>query len=255
MNISYRKMCLAAMLMTIMVIAGCPHSNVKHPENQKTAPRIMLFTGGHSFEHDSFFEMVYSLGNFHIDTLSQPLANHSLLSDSIDLYDAIVFYDMWQDISASEKEAFLRLTEKGTGLVFLHHSLVSYQQWDHFEEIRGGKYYERGYDYPQEKLSGYKHNIVMEVTVTDPLHTVTKGMDDFKILDEGYSNIGVMPGVTPLLTTYHPDCSDTIGWAHTYKNSKVVYILPGHDNHAWSDRNYRSILANSISWTIGGSVN
>jgi uncharacterized protein len=84
----------------------------------------MLFTGGHSFDHDSFFEMVYSLGNFHIDTLSQPMANRSLLSDSIDLYDAIVFYDMWQDISCEEKEAFIRLTEKGTGLVFLHHSLV-----------------------------------------------------------------------------------------------------------------------------------
>jgi len=249
MNISYRKMCLAAMLMTILIVAGWPHSNVKHPENQKTAPRIMLFTGGHSFEHDSFFEMVYSLGNFSIDTLSQPRANQSLLSDSINMYDVIVFYDMWQDISAREKEAFIRLTEKGTGLVFLHHSLASYQGWDDFEKIRGGKYYERGYDYPPERLSGYKHDIVMEVSVIDPSHPVTKDIDDFKILDEGYSNIGVIPGVTPLLTTDHPDCSDTIGWAHRYNNSKVVYILPGHDNNAWSDENFRKILTNAITWS------
>lgn len=234
---------LTGMLLACSALSSCS------PANDKTT--ILLVTGGHGFDHEPFFAMIHSLGNFDIDTLSQPRANRSLLSDSIDRYDAIVFYDMWQDISFEEKEAFMRLTEKGTGLVFLHHSLVSYQDWDEFEKIRGGKYYERGYDYPPDKLSGYKHDIEIEVTVTDPSHPVTKGIDDFRIFDEGYSNIGVMQGVNPLLTTSHPDCSDIIAWEHIYNNSRVVYILPGHDNHAWSDSIYRSILSNAIKWSVG----
>ena len=236
-------------LILILIISAGPTATDQ--QNQVRNPTILLVTGGHSFDHEPFFAMIHSLGNFDIDTLSQPRANRSLLSDSIDRYDAIVFYDMWQGISFEEKEAFMRLTEKGTGLVFLHHSLVSYQDWDEFEKIRGGKYYERGYDYPPDKLSGYKHDIEIEVTVTDPSHPVTKGIDDFRIFDEGYSNIGVMPGVNPLLTTDHPDCSDIIAWEHTYNNSRVVYILPGHDNHAWSDSIYRSILSNAIKWSVG----
>lgn len=211
--------------------------------------RVMLFTGGHGFDRERFYEMVFSLNSFSIDTLSQPDANRFLLSDSIEIYDVIVFYDMWQDISSGEKDAFLQLTERGTGLVFLHHSLVSYQQWDEFKEIRGGRYNEKNYGYEPEKLSGYKHDIILDVRVQDPSHPVTKGLDDFEIHDEGYSNIEINPGVTPLLTTDHPDCARIIGWANKYNNSNVVYILPGHDNNAWSDENFRTIVSNAIKWT------
>jgi uncharacterized protein len=187
--------------------------------------------------------------DFEIDTIRQPMANESLLSDTIELYDVIVFYDMWQEISYDEKEAFLELTKMGTGLVFLHHSLVSYQMWPEFTQIRGGKYYERGYNYPPGRFSGYKHDIVMEVKVLEPAHPVTKGLSDFKIHDEGYSNIGINEDVTPLLSTSHPDCSNIIGWAHEYNNSKIVYILLGHDNNAWSNDNFLILLKNAITWT------
>jgi uncharacterized protein len=211
--------------------------------------RVLLVTGGHDFDEDTFYEMFFSLGDFRVDTLSQPAANRSLLSDTIDQYDVIVFYDMWQDISQQEKEAFINLTQKGTGLVFLHHSLVSYQQWDEIKKIRGGKYYERNRNYPPEMLSGYKYDLRMDVTVKDRRHPVTAGMRNFSLIDEGYSNISVIDGVTPLLGTEHPDASEIIAWAHRYNNSKVVYILPGHDNKAWSNQNYRRILTNAITWT------
>ena len=238
----------------IMVInrtmTGCHFSNDdKTGTNGNSSLRILLFTGGHSFDKDAFFGMFFSLDNLSRDTLTQPFANQSLLSDSIDRYDVIVFYDMWQDISSGEKEAFLRLTEKGTGLLFLHHSLASYQEWDIFESIRGGKYYERGYDYAKEKLSGYRHDILMNVRITDPSHPVTLGMQDFEIHDEGYSNIGLFPGITPLLTTDHPDCSDTIAWTNYYNNSRIVYLLLGHDDNAYGNESFQELVLNAIEWT------
>jgi uncharacterized protein len=247
------KSLINVLVMSFMVslsVLSCTSPGNKLPAARSSgiATRVLLVTGGHSFNKENFFEMIFSLGNFNIDTLSQPLANRALLSDSIGVYDVIVFYDMWQDISEMEKKAFLGLTEHGTGLVFLHHSLVSYQNWEEFTEIRGGKYYERGYDYPQAQLSGYKHDITMKVEILDPQHPVTQGISDFTLVDEGYSNFRVHHGVTPLLATDHPDCGKIIGWANRYNNSKVVYLLPGHDEKAWSNENFRQILANAISW-------
>jgi uncharacterized protein len=213
------------------------------------SPKVLLFTGGHGFDRTSFYGMIFSLQDMQIDTIRQPLANHSLLSDTICQYDVIVFYDMWQDISYEEKEAFIKLTRNGTGLVFLHHSLVSYQTWPELTQIRGGKYYERGYNYVPCRFSGYKHDIVMDVKIIDPAHPVTIGLTDFSIHDEGYFNIGIGENITPLLSTNHPDCAPLVGWANQYNNSKIVYILLGHDNNAWSNDNFRKLLMNAINWT------
>ena len=240
-----------SLLLAAALLYGCKSSSTPRSDAETSGQghRVLLITGGHDFDEEKFYDMVFSLGDFRIDTISQPAANRSFLSDTIDLYDVIVFYDMWQAISEQEKDAFIKLTEKGTGLVFLHHSLVSYQQWDEIKQIRGGKYYERNHDYPPEKLSDYKYDLLMDVTISDRRHPVTAGMKDFRILDEGYSNIGVIDEITPLLTTDHPDCSEIIAWAHRYNNSKVVYILPGHDDKSWSNENFRRLLTNAITWS------
>lgn len=224
------------------------HAGKSTSNSYTEAPRVLLITAGHSFEREPFYEMIFSLEGIKIDTISQPYGNRLMLSGSIEKYDVIMFYDMWQEISEEEKKAFVDITQRGTGLVFLHHSLVSYQLWDEIIKIRGGKYYQNRYDYPPEKYSGYKHDIIMNVRVLDPAHQVTAGIEDFEIEDEGYSNIEVLPEVTPLLATEHPDCSDIIAWAHSYNKSRVIYLLFGHDNKAWSNDNFQRLVTNSINW-------
>ena len=232
-------------LNTVITASEIPYNT----DSSQKSPKVLLIAGGHGFERSSFYGMIFSMHDIEIDTIRQPLANRSLLSDTIGQYDVIVFYDMWQNISNDEKEAFVELTKKGTGLVFLHHSLVSYQTWPAFTQIRGGKYYERGYNYVPGRFSGYKHDIVLEVKITAPDHPVTRGLSDFRIHDEGYSNIGINDDVTPLLSTSHPDCSPIVAWANEYNNSKIVYILLGHDNNSWSNDNFRTLFRNAISWT------
>ncbi len=57
----------------------------------------------------------------------------------------------WPEISIPEKDAFIDLTRECTGLVFLHHSLVSYQTWDTFKFIIGGKYFHDNFTGGQKK--------------------------------------------------------------------------------------------------------
>ena len=212
--------------------------------------RILIVTGGSKDYPASFLEIFNSMKGMQFDTLSQPRANEALLSDTIGMYDAFVFYDMTQKITEAQKEGFIELTKKGKGLVFLHHSLVSYQEWDNFRLFIGGKYYEKKFKYPAEKISSYKHDLQLNIKVLEPGHPINKGISDFYITDEGYSNIEVLSSVTPLLSTKHPDCTDIVAWTNQYNNSGIVYILLGHDDHAYSNENYRKLINNAIHWSV-----
>src|SRR5210317_2080941 len=103
-------------------------------------PKILVITGGHDFEQQEFFEMFDSFEGMNYDWLVQPEANKLLESGETGEYQAFVFYDMYQAITVAQQEAYLAALKKGTGMLFLHHSLVSYQDWPEFQQIIGGKY-------------------------------------------------------------------------------------------------------------------
>ena len=60
----------------------------------------------------------------------QPAANDLYTKEAARSYDVLVLYDMVQEISEAQKRNLVRLLkEEGKGLVGLHHSLCSYQNW------------------------------------------------------------------------------------------------------------------------------
>ena len=214
-------------------------------------PRILVVTGGHAYDTAAFENFFLQSHEVNADMIMQPQANQALANGKFKDYEAVVFYDMWQDISPGQKKAFLELTQNGTGLIFLHHSLVSYQKWDAFEKITGGRYLQKNYVTNPSKASGYKHGLDLEVTVVHPDHPITKNMKDFSIHDEGYSNLKILPTVKPLLKTEHPDCADTVAWANQYNNSRIVYILLGHDQHGFLDKDFKQLIFSAIRWVAG----
>lgn len=206
---------------------------------------IMVVTGGHDFERKSFFEMFDTFQDISYTELKQPEANAQLGTIDPKTFDAVVFYDMPKTISETEKKSYYKLLKLGKGLVFLHHSQCSYQDWDEYKTIVGGKYHEEK-NTPQ--TSTYQHDITFTVKIADSKHPVTKGIKDFKILDEVYGNTEVLPGVTLLLTTDHPQSSKIIGWTHQKENSRIVYIQPGHDKNGWFNPNYQKLIRQAIQY-------
>lgn len=206
---------------------------------------ILIVTGGHNFDRESFFKMFDSFEEVSYTELKHPEANLQLGSIDPKTFDAVVFYDMPKTISEAEKESYYKLLKLGKGLLFLHHSQCSYQQWDEYKTIVGGKYHEEK-NTPQ--TSTYQHDVTFTVKIADKKHPVTKGIKDFEILDEVYGNTEVLSGVTPLLTTDHPQSSKIIGWTHTKENSRIVYVQPGHDKNGWSNHNYQKLVKQAIAY-------
>jgi type 1 glutamine amidotransferase len=215
--------------------------------NAQTA-NVMLVTGGHSFDTIQFFQLFDSLDKIDFEHFSQPNANKALTQEKWKDFDVLVFYDMWQPISDNEKQAYIKLTEQGMPMLFLHHSLVSYQNWPEFEKIIGGKYIERSPDIPKNEQSTYKHDVWVNMEVVNPDHPVTKGFRDFRLFDEVYGNFRVSANVQPLLKTDHPESTEIIGWENKYNVSTIVYLQPGHDYHAFESNLYRRLITQAIHY-------
>lgn len=233
------KMCL---LLFILCFAGSclntSNSNI----------HVLLITGGHSYDTTAFLDLFRENNpGFQFDTISQPVANRFIGSGKADPYDVLVFYDSWQNITDTELNGYFNLAETGKGFLFLHHSLASYQDKPEFFKLRGGGYYRSE---PPDSLKDmrYKHDLDIPVEIQDINHPVTKGMVNFTIHDEGYNNIIVNDDVVPLLKTSHPDCAEIMGWTKRYRNSKVVYLMGGHDKIAYENANFKVLIHNSLNY-------
>jgi type 1 glutamine amidotransferase len=207
--------------------------------------RILIVTGGHDFDRESFFGMFDSMKGISYQELKQPQANLQLGQIDPKSYDAVVFYDMPKTISDKEKESYYKLLQLGKGLLFLHHSLCSYQDWQEYKTIVGGKYHEEK-NSPQS--STYQHDVTFPVILADKKHAVTKGMKDFSLLDEVYGNTEVLPTVKVLLKTNNPLSSQIIGWSHQMEKSRIVYIQPGHDKNAYNNADYQRLIRQAIGY-------
>ena len=209
--------------------------------------KIMLVTGGHDFDEVEFFEMFDDMKGVEYEHFEQPKANAKIVKDLAVDFDVLVFYDMWKNISETEKAAYLKLAEEGKPFLFLHHSIASYQKWTEFENIIGGKYFEKGENVPAELLSTYDHDVWVYSKV-ETYTPVTKGFRDLRFFDEVYGNVRVSDNIIPLLKTRHPKSMEVIAWENRYKVSKIIYIQPGHDKRTFVEADYQKLLLQAIQY-------
>lgn len=212
--------------------------------------KVLIITGGHGFDAEPFFALFKANQEIAFTHATQA-KDSSVAYDREDLYsyDAVVLYDMVQDISEEQKKRFLGLFERGIGLFVMHHAIVSYQGWPEFERIVGGTYPE-----PQDKKGqvtpelGWEHDVTIPVQVIAKDHPVTRGVSDFTIFDEIYWGYRTTKDAVPLITTSHPKSGKPLAWARTEKKSRVVYLQLGHGPEAFGNENFRKLVGNAIRW-------
>ena len=212
--------------------------------------RVLLLTGGHAYERKPFLEIFQSNPEIVVTHLEHT-AKAADAWDRADVtaHDVVVLYDMARELTDSQRARFMSLFARGTGLVVLHHALVSFQRWPEYERLIGGRYFdvpEKGGD-PRETPSGYQHDVDQQIRVV-PGHPVTAGIPDFEIHDEIYWGFRVGKDVEPLLTTAHPRSGNPIGWTRDENKSRVVYLQLGHGPSAYSHPSYRRLVGNAIRY-------
>ena len=229
------------------VLTGC--TQMAFAQQKKI--KVLVISGGHGFQHQPFYDVFNAIPSITYDSLVQPQANALIASPDVNKYDVLVFYDMVLDsITPAQQEAYVSLLKKGKSMIFLHHSLVSYQNWPEFIKIVGGQYHTHPVVVNGDTLrTSYEHDVNFSVKVEDKKHPVTKGIDDFDILDEVYNGAEILPQVKPLLSTTHPKSMRYLAWINHYGRSDVIYIQLGHGPSAFSNPNYRKLIRQAIEWS------
>ena len=237
---------LPATLMLFFMLTGYTHFSFA----QQTKIRVLVISGGHGFQHQPFYDVFNSIPSITYDTLVQPQANALIAAPEVNRYDVLVFYDMVDSISPDQQEAYIRLLKKGASMIFLHHALVSYQNWPEFIKIAGGQYHTQPVAVNGDTLkASYEHDVNIPVKVENKKHPVTSGISNFEIVDEVYGGVEILQQVKPLLSTTHPKSMRYLAWINHYGNSDVIYIQLGHGPSGYSNPNFRKLLQQAIEWS------
>ena len=126
----------AASIAMLLLLAG-----FTHPSLAQQKIKVLVITGGHGFQRQPFYNVFNAIPRITYDTLSQPQANALLATRAVNQYQVLVFYDLVDSLLPVQQQAYMNLLNKGKSMIFLHHSLVSYQNWPEFIKIVGGQYH------------------------------------------------------------------------------------------------------------------
>ncbi|HYE31156.1 MAG TPA: ThuA domain-containing protein [Methylomirabilota bacterium] len=233
-------------LLAILALALC--AALSHAADRPL--KTLIVTGGHGFEATPFFQIFKDNTNITFIHAEHGKGSSTAYErDDLYTYDAVVLYDMVQEITEQQKSRFKGLMDRGIGLLVMHHAIVNYQSWPEFERIIGGTYPE-----PQdqrgkvtEKL-GWEHDVTIPVQIVAKDHPVTKGVSDFTIFDEIYWGYRTGKDSIPLITTTHPKSGKPLAWARTEGKSRVVYLQLGHGPEAFENPNFRKLVGNALEW-------
>jgi hypothetical protein len=208
---------------------------------------VAVVTGGHAFDVVNFHQLFRSLDG--IDAYIQHMDDFAHSSEAVrDSYNAVLFYSMMVDMptdgglpgyAGKPKTMLEHLGETEQGIVILHHAILAYPQWPTWNKIVGIQ--DRGFDYFDDQT--------VRTEIAAPDHPVTQGLADWEMVDETYLMNDAGEGCEVLLTTDHPQSMHTLAWAHHYRKARVFCYAAGHDDHAWSNPNFRQMLTRGLVWT------
>jgi len=232
---------LATLLFTALAFGSAPAAE---------KIRVIVFTGGHGFTKEPFFRIFRD--NAEIDFT--PIAHNAGSADGweradLAAADVVVLYDMPKTITPAQQERFRSIIARGTGLLVMHHALVSEHNWAEYEHVIGGIYPTGNADKSDAPKVGYRHGVEIPVVVVSNEHPITAGLGNFTVTDEIYWGYRVGADVTPLLTTTNPESGNPIAWCRTEGKSRIVYVQLGHGLPCYDDPHYRDLIARCIRWT------
>ncbi len=235
--------CLSiAIFLAISLLTACALQAADAPKPGSTKKvRVLVVVGGHPFEAKPFHEIFDSFPDMKCTFVEEKVGGEAF--DNVDhwRYDAIVLYNFQKKPSEKQRQNFLKLMDRGVGLVVLHHGLHAYMEWPEYKKIAGITSF----------VSDAKDGVNYKIHIEDPQHPIVKGMHDYAVTDETYHGDKADPSVHVILTTDEPTNYKAIAWVHTYRKSPVCFLQSGHGSSIYGQKEFRAVLSNAIRWSAG----
>lgn len=166
-------------------------------------------------------------------------------------YDAIVLnYGFWEapELSAKGRDGLLEYVKSGKGLLSLHFSCSSFQQWDEYKNLLG-RVWTKG-------VGGHGPRGKFTVKIKNAEHPVTRGLKDFEADDELYAKLTGDAAIEVLASAYS-DWSkqeEPIVFVKSYGKGRVVHNLLGHDSKARENPAFQELVRRGVEWAATGET-
>jgi type 1 glutamine amidotransferase len=172
-------------------------------------------------------------------------------SSSLGGYDVVVLnYGFWNQPEPSDeaKEALLNYVKSGKGLVSVHFSCSSFQEWDEYRELLG-RVWVKG-------TGGHGPRGEFSVKIDKPEHPITAGLSEFTVDDELYAKLSGDAEIEVLASAYS-DWSkkvEPIVFVKPYGKGRVVHNVLGHDTRARENPTFQTLLVRGVEWAATGKA-
>ncbi|GIF45954.1 hypothetical protein DFJ67_5387 [Asanoa ferruginea] len=139
-------------------------------------------------------------------------------------------------------QAFLA---RGGGLLAMHSATVAFPGSPAWRAILGAVW-EHGRTFHPPLGPSKVHR-------TAVAHPVADGLGDFEVVDERYTDLDVVVGVTPLFTHEEAGTSHPVVWAREVGGGRLVYDALGHDTRSYAEPAHAALLRRAATWLRGAN--
>jgi type 1 glutamine amidotransferase len=143
------------------------------------------------------------------------------------------------EATRSNLAAFL---SEGRGLLALHAATLCFDDWLEYREILGA-----WWEWGQSGHAPVGHH---PMHVKTGAHSITRGIHDFIIEDEVYSDPRLQDSVFPLIEADWDGRRHPILWARGYHGGRVCYSALGHGPEAFAHPVNRTLLQRCAHWVL-----
>ena len=246
---------LAATLLFPMVRPDVALAQRKVPDGTK----VLLLTGGER-EHHGYREQALYLARLLEDTrrYQVTLAEDAAILETPALlkYDLVLMNADRRDpehmLTPAQANALFDFVRSGRAYVSIHGAdntpKDALPEWKPF---LGGIYSHVGQPDGKAILGRYT------VKIADKSSPVAKGLDDFELADELYSNMQMLPDVKPVATIDYKGTTWPVAWTWNYGQGKVFHTSLGHRRYGpnqpdpLANPDLAKLVLQGIDWAAG----
>jgi len=156
----------------------------------------------------------------------------------LDPYELLVFYYTVGSLTDEQKLGLLNWVASGKGFVGIHSAADSFRDCPEYRAMIGGHFV----THPRYRP--------YQVSVVDPNHPITEGLEEFMVEDEQYI-LDYDPRVNVLCTALYRGKAMPVAWTKEWGKGRVFYLALGHDEKACRHEMFKLLLQRGALWAAG----
>ncbi len=145
------------------------------------------------------------------------------------------------ELSEAARGEIVAYLASGKGIVALHAATICFDDWPEYANILGGYW---DWDAGSTHLDFTDHRISM----TSRDHPITRGLGDFTITDELYTNPRIVGDIEVLAEGTGAGAGQPIVWTHEYGASRIAYDALGHGVESFGHATHKVLLQRCAQW-------